>query len=177
MHVCKQPNHLPTRPYEIPTHTQARTQPRTPSFVDWSLGDGALGSDAGDDAIHAGLDDDAADDHLAQGGVQGLEVEDEVQLADVLEQLVQRLDVHLDQVQQGQGRLGGRRYDDEVQRRVVAVRHEGRHVVVRLRRRLRRPGCGEQRRQREEVACARRPVRDEREYLRDKTLLDAGFLF
>lgn len=108
--------------------------------------------------------------------MQGLEVEDEVELAHVLEQLVERLDVDLDEVQQGQRRLGRRRDDDEVQGRVVAVRDERRHVVVRLRGRVRGARRGEEGRQRQEVAGAARAVRHEREDLGDQALLDAGFL-
>lgn len=92
------------------------------------LGHGALGAHAGHDAVEVGLDDDAADDHLAQRGVHGLEVEDEVELADVFKEAVQRLDVDLDEVDEGQRRLGRRRDDDEVERRVVAVGHERRPV-------------------------------------------------
>lgn len=62
--------------------------------------------------------------------MQRLEVEDEVQLAHVLEQAVQRLDEDLDQVEQGERRLGGGADDDEVQRRVVAVGDDGGGVGV-----------------------------------------------
>lgn len=93
----------PARPNEITAHAQARPQPRASRFVDGPLRNGALSLDAGNNAVKTRFDDDAADDHLAQGGVQRLKVEDEVQLADILEQLVQSLDIYLDEVQQGQG--------------------------------------------------------------------------
>lgn len=84
-----------------------------------------------DDSVELGLDDDAADDHLTQGGMQGLEVEDQIQLAHVLEQAVERLDEDLYQVEQGEGRLGRGADDDEVEGCVVAVGDEGGGVVVR----------------------------------------------
>lgn len=83
------------------SHAQPGAQSRASRLVDRSLCDGALCSHAGHYAVQVRLDDDAAYDHLAQGRVEGLEVEDQIELADVLEQLVQRLDVHLDQVEQG----------------------------------------------------------------------------
>lgn len=60
--------------------------------------------------------------------MQRLEVEDQVQLAHVLKQLVERLHEHLDQVEEAQGRLERVGDDDEVQRCVVAVQQRGRLV-------------------------------------------------
>lgn len=167
----------PPGPREIRAHAQPGAYAAdAPPLVDGPLGDGALRLDAGDDLVEVRLDDDAADDHLRQGGVQRLEVEDEVELADVLEHGVEGLDVDLYQVDEGEGRLGRRGYDDEGERRVVAVRHEGGHVVLLLRRRVRRPRGGEEGRQREEVARAGRAVRHESVDLGDEALLDARFL-
>lgn len=53
--------------------------------------------------------------------MQALEVEDQIELAHVLEQAVQRLDEDLDQVEQRQGGLGRRADQDEVERGVVSV--------------------------------------------------------
>lgn len=103
---------------------------RSAHVVTRALRDSALGPDALDDAIEARLDDDAADYHFAERGVQRLVVEDEVQLADVFEQAVERLDEDLDQVEQRQRGFRRRADDDEVERRVVAVRDERRRVVV-----------------------------------------------
>ncbi|OAQ97517.1 hypothetical protein LLEC1_01948 [Akanthomyces lecanii] len=112
----------------------------------------------------------------SQGGVQRLKVEDEVELADVLKELVERLDVDLDQVDQGERRLGRRRDDDEVERRVVAVRDERGHVVLLPGGAVRRARGREQRRKRQEVAGARGPVRHEGEDFGNEALLDARVL-
>lgn len=69
--------------------------------------------------------------------MEGFEVEDEVELADILEELVESLDIDLDQVQQGERGLGGCRDDYEVEGRVVAVGDERGDVIVRFRRRVR----------------------------------------
>ncbi len=92
----------------------------------------ALAAHAVDDALERRLDDDAADNHLGERRVQRLEVEDEVELAHVLEEPVERLDEHLDQVEQRQRRLGRRADENEVQRCVVPVRDERRRVAVLL---------------------------------------------
>lgn len=62
--------------------------------------------------------------------MQRLEIKDEIQLADILEQPIQRLYVHLDQVDQRQWALGAGAYDDKVERGVVAVGHERGDIVV-----------------------------------------------
>lgn len=164
-------------PDKVPAHTEASAQPRAPRLVDRPLRHGALCLDPRDDPVEVRLYHHAADDHLGQGGVQALKVEDEVQLAHVLEQLVQRLDVHLDQVDQGQRRLCGGRDDDEEERRVVPVRHERGDVVLLLvAGRVGGSRGGEQGRQREEVAGAGWPVGDEGEDFGYEALLDAGVL-
>lgn len=109
--------------------------------------------------------------------MQALKVEDEVQLAHILEQLVQRLDVDLDQVDQGERRLGGRGDDDEEERRVVPVRHQRGDVVVLLvARRVRGSGGGEEGREGEEIAGACWPVGYEGEDFGYEALLYAGVL-
>lgn len=62
--------------------------------------------------------------------MQRLEVEDQIQLAYVLEKTIEGLDEDLDEIKKRKGRFGGCRYDDEVESRVVAVGDEGRCVVV-----------------------------------------------
>jgi hypothetical protein len=104
---------------------------------------------------YLGLDHNTANNHLAQRRMQGLEIEDQIQLADILKQAVQGLDIDLDEVDQGQRALGAGAYDDEIQRGIVAVGDEGRDVVVRCGRGLRGVGGGlraEERWQWEEVA-------------------------
>ena len=108
--------------------------------------------------------------------MQGLKVEDEVQLAHVLKQFVQGLDVDLYQVDQGERGLGRGGDDDEEQGRVVTVGDEGGDVVVRLGRGVGGAGGGEERRQRKEVARARGPVGYEGEDLGDESLLYASVL-
>lgn len=164
-------------PDKVPAHTKASAQPRAPRLVDRPLRHCTLGLDPRDDPVEVRLYHHAADDHLGQGGVQALKVEDEVQLAHVLEQLVQRLDVHLDQVDQGERRLGGRGDDDEEERRVVPVCHERGDVVVLLvAGRVGGSGGGEEGRQREEVAGAGWSVGDEGEDLGYEALLYACVL-
>jgi hypothetical protein len=63
--------------------------------------------------------------------MQGLEIEDQVQLANILKQSVQRLDVDLDEIDQGQRRLGRRGYDDEVESRIVSICYKRWHIVRR----------------------------------------------
>lgn len=90
--------------------------------------------------------------------MQRLEIEDQIQLADVLEQPIQSLDIDLDEVDQGQRALGAGADDDEVQRGIVAVGDERGDIVVRGGCRLRgvRGGLGaEEGRKWEEVAGAR----------------------
>lgn len=95
----------------------------------------ALLSHALDDLVETSLNNDTADNHLAQHRMLRLEIEDEIQLAHVFEQAVQRLDKDLDQVKQCQRRLGRRADRDEVQRCIVPVRDE--RGVVRV------LGCGQ----------------------------------
>ncbi len=64
--------------------------------------------------------------------MQRLKVEDEIQLADVFKQAVERLDEDLNQVEQGERGFRGRGDQDEVEGRVVAVGDEGGGVVVGL---------------------------------------------
>ena len=56
--------------------------------------------DAVDDFLEAGFDDHSAHDHLAKHCMESLEPEDEVELAHILEQSVERLDENLDEVEQ-----------------------------------------------------------------------------
>ncbi|POR38902.1 Frataxin-like protein, mitochondrial [Tolypocladium paradoxum] len=163
-------------PGKVSTHAETRAQPRAPPFVDGALRNSPLRSYARDDAVQARLDHHSSYNHLRQRSVQRLEVEDEVQLAHVLEKLVQGLDVDLYQVDEGERRLGRRRYYDEVEGRIVAVGDERGHVVLLLGRRVRGARRGEQRRQGQEVAGAGRPVRHEGEDLGYQALLDARFL-
>jgi len=68
-----------------------------------------------------GLEHHAAHDDLVQHKVHLVEVEDEVQLAHVLERLVERLDEDLNQIQNAQLALRAVDAEDKVERGVVAV--------------------------------------------------------
>jgi hypothetical protein len=135
-HSPAHPNALaPTKRAAQPAHRgpDGATDPTTPTArvrARGPLGHAPLRAHPLDDALEPRLDDDAADYNLGQRGVQGLEVEDEVELAHVFEHAVEGLDEDLDQVQQGERGLGRGRDDDEVQRRVVPVRHQRGRVVV-----------------------------------------------
>lgn len=61
--------------------------------------------------------------------MQRFKVEDQVQLAHVLEEVVQALDKDVDEIKQGQRTLGRSGDDDEVERCVVAVGDERGRVV------------------------------------------------
>lgn len=85
--------------------------------------------DALDHLLQLRLHHHAAHNHLRQASVQRLKVEDQIQLAHILKQPVQGLDVDLDQIDQREGRLGRGGDDDEVEGRVVAVGDERGDVV------------------------------------------------
>lgn len=76
--------------------------------------------------------------------MQGLEVENQVEFADILEEAVERLDKDLDKVEQGKRRFGGGADDNEVERRVVAIGDERGGVVVRRGGGRRLGGAGEE---------------------------------
>ena len=173
----------PAVPHKVAAHAERCSNTRgaaaiarqAVAAVDRPLGHGALRAHARHNAVEARLDDNAANDHLREGGVHGLKVEDEVELADVLKEAVERLDVDLDEVHEGERGLGGGGDDDKVERRVVAIGDErGRVGGFDAARRARRR-C-QQRRQWQEVAGAGRAVSDEGEDLGDEALLDAGVL-
>lgn len=64
---------------------KACSQPGTSSLVNRPLRDCALRLDSRDDLVQLRLNHDPAHDHLAECRVQGLEIEDQVQLANILE--------------------------------------------------------------------------------------------
>lgn len=70
---------------------------------------------------HAGLEHHAAHDNLVEDVVDLVDVEDEVQLTDIFEALVERLDKDLDEVQNAE--LALRRVDghEKIERGVMAV--------------------------------------------------------
>ena len=109
--------------------------------------------DATDDLFQARLHDDAPNDHLSQNGMQRLKTKNEIQLADVGKEAVQRFDKDLNEVDEREGGLGRRADEDEVQRRIVAVGYERRCIGVNccFRRRLDLGGVGGKER-RESVA-------------------------
>lgn len=173
----------PAVPHKVAAHAERCSNARgatavtrqAVAAVNRPLGHGALRAHARHDAVEARLDDDAANDHLSKGGVHGLKVEDEVELADVLKKTVKRLDVDLDEVHEGERGLGGSGDDDEVERRIVAVGDERRRVRG-LDTTGGARGRSQQGRQRQEVAGPGRAIGDEGEDLRDEALLDASVL-
>ena len=119
------PTTLPARPNKIPTHAEPGADtPGASSLINRAFGDGALGTDTRNNTIQIRLNNNTTNNHLAEGSMEGLEVEDKVELADVLEEFIEGLDVDLDEVEEGEGGLGRGRDDDEIERRVVAVGHE-----------------------------------------------------
>lgn len=114
----------PPCPREVGAHTKTAGQSGGPAFVHRAFRNCSLRPDSRHYAVPIRLYDDAAYDHLRQRSVQRLEVEDEVQLAYILKQLIQSLDVDLYQIDQGERGLGRGGDDDEVEGRVVAVCHE-----------------------------------------------------
>lgn len=100
--------------------------------------------------------------------MQRLEIEDQIQFADILKQPVQGFDKDLYQIEQSEGRFGRGGDDDEVECRIVTVGDERGGVVVLL------AGSGmvaggwrEERRERQKVAGARRSGGDEGEDFRE----------
>jgi hypothetical protein len=87
--------------------------------------------DSLDHLVELCFHDYSADYHLAKCRMQRLEVEDQVELAHIFEEAVESLYEDLDEVEEGEGRLGGGADHDEVQSGIVAVGHERRRVVVR----------------------------------------------
>lgn len=123
----------PTTPNQVARpskRAQADSNPDATSLIDRPFRHLALTLDAVDYPLERRLDDDPTDDHLGQGSMQRFEVEDEIELAHVLEQAIQGLDEDLDQVQQRQGRFGRGADQDEVEGRVVSVCDQRRGVVV-----------------------------------------------
>ena len=106
--------------------------------------------------------------------MQRLEVEDQVEFADVLEQPVQCFHIYLYQIQQCKWRLGRSTDHDEVQRGIVPVRYERRRIVVG--RAVGARGGRKKRRQGEEVAATSWTGGNEGEDLGEESLLDCGVL-
>ena len=84
--------------------------------------------------------------------MQCLKVEYQIEFADILKKMVERLDKHMDKVQERERRLGRRADEDKVQRCVVPVGDERRRVRVCAGRGGRGAGRGEERWEGQEVA-------------------------
>lgn len=67
-----------------------------------TLAHGVQLAELGQDLLLGSLDDLAADDHLVDDGVDLVEVEDEVEFADIAEVLVEDLDEQLDELEVGE---------------------------------------------------------------------------
>lgn len=97
-------------PHKVAAHAERRGNPRAAAAVarqavaavDGPLGNSTLGAHAGHDAVEICFNDDAADNHFRQRRVHRLKVEDEVEFANVLEEAVERLDIDLDQIDEGE---------------------------------------------------------------------------
>ena len=75
---------------------------RIPAFVDRPFGYSSLRFNTFNDLFQASLHHHTSDDHLAKYGVQCFKIENQIQLANVLEKPVKRLDEDLDQIKQPQ---------------------------------------------------------------------------
>lgn len=110
----------PSSPNTIAPSKSAKTQ-GTFAFVHRPLCNSTLSFYTLDNFIKLGFYHDSSHNHLAKRGMQCLEIEDEVQFADILEEAVKGLYEDLDEVEKGKRRFGGSGYDDEVECRVVAI--------------------------------------------------------
>lgn len=166
---------IKTNSSSSPSRPNTLCQTRPP-FIDRPLCDSPLRLHALHHLVQPSLDYHAAHNHLAQHGMQGFEIEYQIELAHVLEQPIQRFDKDLDQIQQCERRFRGGGDDDEVERCVVAVGDEGGGVVL-----LGGGGVGgrggKEGREGQEVAAAGWPGGDEREDLGYEPLLDGGVLW
>lgn len=88
--------HIPRAHEASPPHAHSR--PASPAHTPllWPLRNLPRVAHSFDNLVEIRLDDAPADDHLLERCVQRLKVEDEVELADVLEEGVERLHKHLD---------------------------------------------------------------------------------
>ena len=93
-------------PHKVAAHAERRADARRSTTViaavDWSLGNNALCPYAGYDAVKVCFYHDAADNHLCQCRVHGLKVEDKVELAHIFKKPVERLDIHLNEVNESE---------------------------------------------------------------------------
>lgn len=165
-------------PNKISAHAQpspqSTSQPHaaSPTLVNRPLRHRSLRPHALHDLLHIRLNHHPSHNHLAQRRMQRLKVENQIQLADILKQPVQRFDVYLNQIDEGERGLSGGRNDDEIEGGVVTVRNEGGDVVVWFRRGGGGAGGGEEGREGKEVAGALWTVGDEGEDFGDESLLD-----
>ena len=78
------------------------------------------------------LYDHATNDHFSQASMQGLEVENQIQFANIFEEPVERFNKDLDQIEKGEWRFCGSRDEDEVEGCVVPVCYQRRSIIVGL---------------------------------------------
>lgn len=103
----------PPGPHSIASPEPSKSHAAFP-FVHRSLRNRALCLDALYHFVQLCFNYNAAHNQLAEGGMKGLKIENEVQFANILEQAVEGLYIHLDQVEQGERRFGRCGNDDEV---------------------------------------------------------------
>ena len=90
-------------PDKVSAHAETCPQANSPPFVHRSLCNCALCPNPGDDAIHIRFYHHSTYYHLSKCSMESFEVEDEVQLADILKQLIERFHIYLNQVDQREG--------------------------------------------------------------------------
>lgn len=88
---------LPPCPQASPS-THAYSPASEFALVDGPLGNASLALDTVDDSIELRLYHDTSYNHFSQCCVECFEIEDEIQLAHVLEQAVKRLHEDLDEI-------------------------------------------------------------------------------
>lgn len=91
----------PSKSSECQTsHNAASSATATSSFVHRSLCDAALGFDCLNHFVELRFNHYSSDYHLSKCGMEGLEIEDQVQLAHVFKETIERLYEDLDEVEQ-----------------------------------------------------------------------------
>ena len=83
--------------------------------------DSVLDFDGLEDLVDVCLEHHAAHDDLVEDKVDAVHVEDEIELADVLKALVERLDKHLNEIEDAELGFGGIDAKHKVERGVMSV--------------------------------------------------------
>ena len=116
MHL--QPLSLSTTPHPLPKPSNPKPHP---PLTHRPLRHLPLPLDARNDLLQPRLYNHAPYNHLPQDCMQCFKVENQIQLAHVLEEAIEGFDEDLDEVEEGEGGFGGGGDEDEVEGCVVAV--------------------------------------------------------